>query len=68
MVFLAAFVSYYNRRSYDKALGNVTPADAVDKRRERILRRRKEVKAQSIERRGLHNLTLREFTQAISHT
>ena len=65
---LEAFVNYYNHRRYHKALGNVTPADAIEGRRERILQHRREVKAQTIERRRLHNRTITEFTQAIPHT
>ena len=64
---LAAFVSYYNYRRYHKALGNVTPADVLNGRKEKILQRRREVKAQTINRRRLHNRTLREFTQALPH-
>ena len=56
-----AFVSYYNYRHYHKALGNVTPSDVLRGRREDILRRRKEVKAQTIERRRQHNRALREL-------
>ena len=65
---LAAFVSYYNHRRYHKALGNVTPADVIDRRRERILQRRREVQVQTIERRRLHNRTFRELTKALPHT
>ena len=61
---VAAFVSYYNHRLYHKARCNVTPADVIDGRRERIPQRRREVKAQTIEKRGVHNRTLRELTQA----
>ena len=64
---VAAFVSYYNHRRYHKALGNVTPADVIDGRREQILKRRRDVKAQTIESRRLHNRTLREFTETIPH-
>jgi transposase InsO family protein len=64
---LAAFVNYYNYRRYHKALGNVTPADVLNGRKERILQRRTEVKAQTIDGRRLHNRTLREFTQALPH-
>ena len=51
---IVAFVSYYNYRRYHKALGNVTPSDVLKGRREEILRRRKEVQAQTIERRRQH--------------
>ena len=64
---LAAFVSYYKYRRYHKALGNVTLADVLEGRRERILQRRKEAKTLTIDRRRLHNRTCREFTQALPH-
>ena len=60
---IAAFVAYYNYRRYHKALGNVTPADMLHGRRERILQRRKEVQAHTIERRRRYNKTLRELTK-----
>ncbi len=41
---IAGFVDYYNYRRYHKALGDVTPADVLYGRRERILQRRKEVR------------------------
>ena len=58
---IVAFVSYYNYRRYHKALGNVTPSDMLRGRREDILRRRREVQAQAIERRRRHNRALREL-------
>ena len=64
---IVAFVSYYNYRRYHKALGNVTPSDVLRGRREDILRRRKEVQAQTIERRRQHNRALRELTRPQSH-
>ncbi len=60
---IVAFVSYYNYRRYHKALGNVTPSDVLKGRRQEILRRRKEVQAQTIERRRQHNRALRELTR-----
>ena len=60
---IVAFVSYYNYRRYHKALGNVTPSDVLRGRRENILRRRKEVQAQTIQRRRRHNRTLRELAR-----
>ena len=35
------FVNYYKNRRYHKALGNVTPSDVLDGRKEEILERRK---------------------------
>ncbi len=48
---IAAFVGYYNHKRYHMALGNVTPADVLNGRREQILRRRQEVQLQTIQRR-----------------
>ena len=56
---IAEFVAYYNFRRYHIALGNVTPADVLEGRREQILQRRREVQAQTIQKRRLHNQTLR---------
>ena len=64
---IVAFVSYYNYRRYHKALGNVTPSDVLRGRRQEILRRRKEVQAQTIERRRRHNRALRELTRPPSN-
>ena len=60
---IVAFVSYYNYRRYHNALGNVTPSDVLKGSRQQILRRRKEVQAQTIERRRHHNRALRELTR-----
>jgi|TARA_Y100000294_G_scaffold91977_1_gene85772 transposase InsO family protein len=59
---IATFVSYYNYRRYHMALGNVTPDDVLTGRRKQILQRRKEVQAQTIDRRRIYNRTLRELT------
>jgi transposase InsO family protein len=61
---IADFVDYYNYRRYHKALGNVTPADVLYGRREEILERRKEVRAQTIQHRRDYNQGLRELVNA----
>ncbi len=60
---IVAFVGYYNYRRYHKALGNVTPSDVLRGRRDLILRRRKEIKAETIQRRRRYNQALRELTK-----
>ena len=60
---IVAFVSYYNYRRYHKVLRNVTPSDVLRGRREEILQRRREVQAQTIERRRQHNREIRELTR-----
>ena len=61
---IADFVDYYNYRRYHKALGDVTPADVLYGRREEILKRRKEVQIQTINRRRDYNRGLRELANA----
>jgi putative transposase len=61
---IADFVDYYNFRRYHKALGNVTPADVLYGRREQILKRRKEVQTQTVNRRRDYNQGLRELISA----
>jgi transposase InsO family protein len=62
---IADFADYYNYRRYHKALGNVTPADVLYGRREGILKRRKEVQLQTINRRKDYNRDLREPVNAV---
>ena len=57
---IAGFVDYYNHRRYHKALGNVTPDDVLHGRREEILIKRREVKAQTLASRKRYNRLLRE--------
>ena len=65
---IVAFVSYYNYRRYHKALGNMTPSDVLKGRRQEILQRRKEVQAQTIERRRRYNRALSELTRPQSYS
>jgi putative transposase len=58
------FVDYYNYRRYHKALSNVTPADVLYGRKEEILKRRKEVQIQTINRRKDYNRDLRRLANA----
>ena len=60
---IAAFVGSYNHKRYHMALGNVTPADVLNGRREQILQRRKQVQGQTIERRRRYNRTLKELAR-----
>ena len=57
---ISGFVDYYDNRRYHKALGNVTPDDVLNGRREEILITRKEVKAQTLAQRKRYNRLLRE--------
>ena len=57
---IADFVDYYHYRRYHKALGDVTPADVLYGRREEIIKRRREVRAQTIIRRKDYNRGLKE--------
>ena len=57
-----AFVSYYNYRRYNKALGNVIPSDRLRGRREDKLRRRRVVQLQTVDRRRQHSRAFRELT------
>jgi transposase InsO family protein len=62
---IAYFVDYYNYRRYHKALGDVTPADVLYGRREKILKRRKEVQIQTINHRRHYNRELNELVNAV---
>ncbi len=62
---IVAFVSSDNYRRYHKA-GNVTPSDVLKGRGQEILRRRKEVQAQTIQGRRQHNRALRELISRLS--
>ncbi len=63
-VAIAGFVDYYNHRRYHKALSNVTPDDVLRGRREGILIRRREVKAQTLQWRQRYNRQRRESSNA----
>ena len=63
-VAITGFVDYYNHRRYHKALSNVTPDDVLNGRREEILIKRREVKAQTLAQRKRYNELLRESRNA----
>ena len=64
-VAIAGFVDYYNNRRYHKALSNVTPDDVLHGRREGILLKRREVKAQTLASRKRYNRLQRESQNAV---
>jgi putative transposase len=53
---LGEFIEFYNYRRYHEGIGNVTPADVYHGRREEILRRREELKRQTLYERFQYNL------------
>ena len=57
---IAGFVDYCNNRRCHKAPGRVTPEDVLHGRREGILIKRSEVKAQTIASRKCYNHLRRE--------
>ena len=63
-VAISDFVSYYNNRRYHKALGNVTPADVLHGRKDQIIKERKEVKTQTLQRRKHYNQQIRKLAKS----
>src|ERR671915_236450 len=63
---IAEFVDCYNYRRYHKALGNITPDDVLQGRRDSILAKRKEVQTQTLRRRQLHNQHIRQLETSSS--
>jgi transposase InsO family protein len=53
---MGEFIEFYKYRRYHEGVGNVTPADVYFGRREEILKRRKEQKQATLERRFQYNL------------
>ena len=53
---MGKFIEFCNNRRYHEGIGNVTPADVYCGRREEILKRRKEQKQATLERRFQYNL------------
>src|SRR5713226_183366 len=52
---MADFIRFYNHERYHEGIGNVTPADVYDGRREAILRRRAAQKSRTLARRVRYN-------------
>ena len=63
-VAIAGFEDYYNNRRYHKTLGNVIPDDVLKGRRDGILIRKREVKAQALQWRQRYNRHRRESSNA----
>jgi len=59
-VAIQEFVVFYNHCRYHKALGNVTPADVLEGRREETLARRREMQRITFERRKKYNQVVRQ--------
>ena len=53
---IGRFVEHYNHRRYHESLGDVTPADAYNGRRQTILIRRGQIKKKTMARRKRQNL------------
>ena len=66
-VSIAGFVDYYNNRRYHKTPGNVTPDDVLHEKREGVMIKRREVKAQTLASRKRYTRLLRgSYNTAIS--
>ena len=52
---MAEFIEFYNYHRYHEGIGNVTLADVYFGRREEILKRRKEQKQETLDRRFQYN-------------
>jgi hypothetical protein len=58
---IGQWVKYYNNRRYHEALGNITPSDMYDGKRNEIMKRRMEVKRRTIRlRRKVNELMVKE--------
>ena len=57
---ISAFVEYYNYRRYHEGLGDVTPYDVYTGKHLVIMKRRKEAKVRTLQRRKDYNRTARE--------
>ena len=54
---VASFLDHYNHRRYHESLDNLTPADVYFERGARILKRRENIKRQTIEQRRRQHIS-----------
>ena len=64
---IVTLVSHYNYHCYHKALWSVTLSDVLRSRRDTTLRRRKEIQAETIQRRRRYNQALIGLNQSLIH-
>ena len=53
---IAQFVNYYSNQRYHESLDNLTPIDVYTGRAKEVLKRRAEIKKQTLQARRLQNL------------
>jgi hypothetical protein len=62
---IARFVNYYNHKRYHESLGNVSPADVYWGGQKQILRRREQIKIQSLQGRRILYANQKQTTLSV---